>query len=163
MMLLNSQVNLANAYKGVAGGLDKAICMERHVLERSLILCGPSDVFTLHVTANLASTLICSQNAEAQCEAKALLTGKYELAAQSLGPNHPITLTVVANYTSALNNAGGSLDEFRHAIPMLENSARISQHVLGPADSGAGNIAANLHYFKQYVRNPAAYPHIIRP
>ena len=139
--LLATQSNLAITY-GELGHHEKALSMEQDVYSGSLKSLGEEDPLTLQAANNYASSLGKLKRFE---EAKSLMRKTMPVARRVLGGKDGLTLKMRWTYARALYmDDGATLDDLREAVRILEETARISERVMGGAHPTTADIGSSL-------------------
>ena len=126
--VLTMQSNLASTYKDL-GRVDEALQMRREVYSGFVQLYGEEHGESLREAFNYVTLLNVLNSFE---EAKSLMRKTIPKARRIFGENGIDTLKMRVVYAQLLyKDDGGTLDDLREAVTMLEGTERTARRVLG--------------------------------
>ena len=148
--ILIAQGNIAITYHRL-GRLEEANRMLRDVYSGRLKLKGKEHPLALAAANNYADSLLSLQRLE---EAKSLYRKTIPVARRVVGDDDELTLMMRQNYARALHkDPDATLNDFREAVAILEETERIAQRVLGGSYPLAISIEFSLRRARTALRD----------
>ena len=148
-LILATQNNLAISYDAL-GRSEQALQLKRDVYSGRLKVNGEEHEETFRAANNYADTLVSLRRFE---EAKPLLRKTLPVARRVVGEGHDITLRMRWIYALALYGSdGGTLDNLREAVTMLEDIERDARRTLGGAHPIVVGIVLSLRKAQAELR-----------